>query len=85
QTIAPELATATPGDLHAARVPSLRTVVSMGDVAPAGMFRFADLMARGRQAVDPALLDALGATLEANEPINIQFTSGTTGSPKGAT
>ena len=57
----------------------------MGDVAPAGMFRFADLMARGRQAVDPALLDAIGATLSAGEPINIQFTSGTTGSPKGAT
>ncbi|KVL41250.1 AMP-binding protein [Burkholderia sp. MSMB1835] len=85
QTIAPELATATPGDLHAARVPSLRTIVSMGEVAPAGMFRFADVMARGRQAVDPALLDAIGATLAAHDPINIQFTSGTTGSPKGAT
>ncbi|NTZ85480.1 AMP-binding protein [Burkholderia metallica] len=85
QTIAPELATATPGDLHAARVPSLRTIVSMGDAAPAGMFRFADVMARGRQAVDSALLDAIGATLTANDPINIQFTSGTTGSPKGAT
>ncbi|KWC91496.1 AMP-binding protein, partial [Burkholderia cepacia] len=85
QTIAPELATATPGNLHAARVPSLRTVVSMGDVAPAGMFRFADVMTRGRQAVDPALLDAIGATLSAHDPINIQFTSGTTGSPKGAT
>ncbi|KGC07890.1 AMP-binding protein [Burkholderia cepacia] len=85
QTIAPELATATPGDLHAARVPSLRTIVSMGEVAPAGMFRFADVMARGRQAVDPALLDAIGATLAANDPINIQFTSGTTGNPKGAT
>ncbi|WP_229653092.1 AMP-binding protein [Burkholderia cenocepacia] len=85
QTLAPELATAMPGDLHAARVPKLRTIVSMGEVAPAGMFRFADLMARGRQAVDPALLDAIGAALTANDPINIQFTSGTTGSPKGAT
>ncbi|KVQ55373.1 AMP-binding protein [Burkholderia territorii] len=85
QTIAPELANATPGDLHAARVPSLRTVVSMGDVAPAGMFRFADVMARGRDTLDVARLDAIGATLAASDPINIQFTSGTTGSPKGAT
>ncbi|XVJ97141.1 AMP-binding protein (plasmid) [Burkholderia vietnamiensis] len=85
QTIAPELASATPGDLHAARVPSLRTVVSMGDVAPAGMFRFADVMARGRDTLDVARLDAIGATLAAGEAINIQFTSGTTGSPKGAT
>ncbi|KWE82741.1 AMP-binding protein [Burkholderia territorii] len=85
QTIAPELANATPGDLHAARVPSLRTVVSMGEVAPAGMFRFADVMARGRDTLDVARLDAIGATLAASDPINIQFTSGTTGSPKGAT
>ncbi|RQS73521.1 AMP-binding protein [Burkholderia sp. Bp8963] len=85
QTIAPELATAAPGDLHAVRVPSLRIVVSMGDVAPAGMFRFADVMARGRDTVDTVALDAFGATLGPNDPINIQFTSGTTGSPKGAT
>ncbi|WP_063547564.1 AMP-binding protein [Burkholderia territorii] len=85
QTIAPELASATPGDLHAARVPSLRTVVSMGDVAPAGMFSFSDVMARGRDTLDVARLDAIGATLAASDPINIQFTSGTTGSPKGAT
>ncbi|MCA8338633.1 AMP-binding protein [Burkholderia multivorans] len=82
QTIAPELANAAPGELRAARVPSLRTVVSMGDVAPPGMFRFADVIARGRASVDSA---ALGATLAATDPINIQFTSGTTGSPKGAT
>ncbi|KVM85882.1 AMP-binding protein [Burkholderia stagnalis] len=85
QTIAPELASAAPGALHAARVPSLRTIVSMGDVAPAGMFRFTDVIARGRDALDPAALDALGATLVSTDPINIQFTSGTTGSPKGAT
>ncbi|MGR3908599.1 AMP-binding protein [Burkholderia sp. SR8] len=85
QTIAPELAGATPGDLHAARVPSLRTIVSMGDTAPAGMFRFADVMARGRDTLDVARLDAIGATLASTDPINIQFTSGTTGSPKGAT
>ncbi|KVC52672.1 AMP-binding protein [Burkholderia stagnalis] len=85
QTIAPELASAAPGALHAARVPSLRTIVSMGDVAPAGMFRFTDVIARGRDVLDPAALDALGATLVSTDPINIQFTSGTTGSPKGAT
>ncbi|MBU9342349.1 AMP-binding protein [Burkholderia multivorans] len=85
QTIAPELANAAPGELRAARVPSLRTMVSMGDVAPPGMFRFADVVARGRASVDSAALDALGATLAATDPINIQFTSGTTGSPKGAT
>ncbi|QQK06335.1 AMP-binding protein [Burkholderia anthina] len=85
RALAPELAHCAPGDLHAARLPSLRTVVSMGEVAPAGMFRFADVMARGRDSLDVAALDATGATLSATDPINIQFTSGTTGSPKGAT
>ncbi len=85
QTIAPELATAAPGELHAARVPALRTVVSMGDVAPAGMFRFADVMARGRANDAHVALDAIGEALASTDPINIQFTSGTTGNPKGAT
>ncbi|WP_179403353.1 AMP-binding protein [Burkholderia guangdongensis] len=88
RTIAPELASAAPGELHAARVPALRTVVSMGAVsapAPAGMLRFADLMDRGRASLDVSALDALGAALASSEPINIQFTSGTTGNPKGAT
>ncbi|KVE35753.1 AMP-binding protein [Burkholderia sp. BDU5] len=83
--LAPELATHTSGELHAARVPSLRTVVTMSDVAPAGMLSFAEMLARGRAALDPARLDAIGATLDRRDPINIQFTSGTTGSPKGAT
>ncbi|MGP8472219.1 AMP-binding protein [Burkholderia sp. PR2] len=85
QALAPELAHCVPGELHAARLPTLRTIVSMGEAAPAGMFRFADVMARGRDTLDVARLDAIGATLAATDPINIQFTSGTTGSPKGAT
>ncbi len=85
EEIAPELASHAPAALHAARVPALRTVVSIPDVAPRGMLSFAELLARGRAAHDPARLDALGATLASDEPINIQFTSGTTGSPKGAT
>lgn len=84
--IAPELATTRAGDvLCAARVPSLRTVVTMSDAAHAGMLSFADVLARGRAALASARLDAIGATLDCRDPINIQFTSGTTGSPKGAT
>jgi fatty-acyl-CoA synthase len=83
--IAPELAMHAPGALQAARVPSLRMVVSMAQTPPRGMLGFADVMARGRAVCDPAALDAIGATLASGDPINIQFTSGTTGSPKGAT
>ncbi len=85
--LAPELATAAPGALHAARLPHLRDVVwidcaGQGAELP-GVQRFSDLLARGN-AADPRLA-TLGATLRATDPINIQFTSGTTGFPKGAT
>ncbi|MBN2692157.1 MAG: AMP-binding protein [Burkholderiaceae bacterium] len=81
--LAPELAACAPGELHAARLPDLRLVVHLGTAEEPGMLRFADWIARG-SADDPAVSEA-AATLHAHEPINIQFTSGTTGFPKGAT
>jgi fatty-acyl-CoA synthase len=81
--LAPDLATCTPGELRAARLPNLKLVVHLGDADEPGMLRFADWIARG-SADDPAVAEA-AATLHAHEPINIQFTSGTTGFPKGAT
>ncbi len=85
--LAPELAAANPGDLHAARLPDLRNVVwidepGQGDDLP-GVMRFSTLFAQG-DAADPRLSEIAG-TLKATDPINIQFTSGTTGFPKGAT
>jgi fatty-acyl-CoA synthase len=81
--LAPELAACAPGELHAARLPDLRLVAHLGTADEPGMLRFADWIARG-SADDPAVSEA-AATLHAHEPINIQFTSGTTGFPKGAT
>ena len=85
QELAPELATATPGDLHAARLPELRIVIRMCDTETPGMLSFSEVVEQGRATLDTAQLDAIGATLHADDPINIQFTSGTTGNPKGAT
>lgn len=81
QALAPELATATPGQLCAARLPGLRFVVRMEDEATTGMLNFSDLL------VTPQIdaLDAITGQLGPHDPINIQFTSGTTGNPKGAT
>ena len=83
--LAPELEHAQCGELHAARLPQLRTVIRMGDTPTPGMLTFCELVEKGRVALDPAALDAAAATLSAGDPINIQFTSGTTGNPKGAT
>lgn len=80
--VAPEIDGAAPGDLHAARLPDLRAVIRMGQAATPGMLSFDALAAT---AADKVALDAVTAGLAPDDPINIQFTSGTTGLPKGAT
>ncbi len=86
-TLAPELAARPAGDaqpLQLARLPHLRHVVQLGSEPRAGMLRFADLAARATPALRAQVAD-IGRTLDRHDAINIQFTSGTTGQPKGAT
>ena len=82
--LAPEIAQSRPGELHAPRLSHLRWVIRLGDETTPGTVNFGDLLAEPSEA-EFAALQALGATLHASDPINIQFTSGTTGNPKGAT
>ncbi len=82
--LAPELATAQPGALRSTRLPSLRTVVRLGPDDAPGTFRFDDLMQTPRPE-ELAALQTLGERLQFDDAVNIQFTSGTTGQPKGAT
>ncbi|MER8856543.1 AMP-binding protein [Mesorhizobium sp. M0757] len=84
ETLAPELAKATPGKLKAQKLPALKIVIRMGDDNSPGMFNFADVLSMaGRDEHDS--LDRISEGLKPGEAINIQFTSGTTGAPKGAT
>ena len=64
------------------KVPALRCVVRLGDGSTAGMTSWQQLLALGRESAD-ALPSESG--LRCHDPINIQFTSGTTGAPMGAT
>jgi fatty-acyl-CoA synthase len=82
--LAPELAYCAPGRLRAANLPNLEIVIRLGKDGSAGMLNFDDLL-RSAGTADREELSALGAQLQFDDPINIQFTSGTTGSPKGAT
>jgi fatty-acyl-CoA synthase len=82
--LAPELPGSEPGRLCAARLPHLQLVIRMGDAASPGMLNFPRVCTLGGP-VEAARLEALQCTLRPDDPINIQFTSGTTGSPKGAT
>jgi fatty-acyl-CoA synthase len=82
--LAPELSSARPGDLQAARLPALRLVITLGEQDHAGCLAFHQACDAGTPA-DDARLAEIGAALQFDDPINIQFTSGTTGFPKGAT
>ncbi|MEM9471482.1 MAG: AMP-binding protein, partial [Pseudomonadota bacterium] len=84
QDLAPELSGAVAGELKAQRLPDLTTIIHLGDEHVAGMHRFADVSAMGAGA-NRTRLDAITAGLDPDDAINIQFTSGTTGTPKGAT
>ena len=85
--VVPELASHQAADWRSARLPELRTVISMGDWAVAGVTPFHSVMKRGEDLLRDESNTVFGtvAELSAHDPINIQFTSGTTGSPKGAT
>ena len=82
--LAPELRTATPGRLAAATLPALRAVIRLGTEPSPGMLTWNGLMAMSDR-VDDEELRSRQRQQEFDEPINIQYTSGTTGYPKGAT
>src|ERR1700687_5997272 len=82
--LAPEIAKSKPGALASAKLPHLRSLIMIGDVPRAGYLRFRDVTGMGQPKHHVALA-SIEHKLESRDPINIQFTSGTTGQPKGAT
>jgi len=82
--LAPELHSAGSGNLQAAQLRHLQTVVHLGECAHDGLWRWSDLLGEADK-IEPAQLAAVQGGLHCGDPINIQYTSGTTGAPKGAT
>ncbi len=79
----PELAAAGSGGLDSKRFPHLRSLIFLGAPVPSGMRGWEEVMSRVDQVPPSALADRQHA-LDCDEVINIQYTSGTTGFPKGA-
>jgi fatty-acyl-CoA synthase len=82
--LAPELARSKPGQLDAQRLPHLKTVIRLGEEKTPGMLNFSDVARLGGER-ERQELARLAGLLQFDDAINIQFTSGTTGHPKGAT
>jgi fatty-acyl-CoA synthase len=79
----PELAASAPGELKSAGFPKLQWVISLRGATPPGMISWSELLKRAGN-VPQSRLEKVAASLSPQDPINIQYTSGTTGNPKGA-
>ena len=84
QTLCPELAHFAPGKLDAHKFPMLRHVIRLGTERAPGMWVWGEILGRA-QEVPAETLAQRQTEQEFDDPINIQYTSGTTGNPKGAT
>lgn len=84
QDVAPEIHHSAPGALKSARLPHLRHVIRLGSDNTPGMLNF-DAVLESASADDLEQMERVAATLQFDDAVNIQFTSGTTGAPKGAT
>lgn len=84
KTLVPEIAASAPGDLHSSHLPDLKWIISLGAEKTPGMLKFPEISERADKSHFESLGNLAGR-LQFDDPINIQFTSGTTGTPKAAT
>ncbi|HOV78844.1 MAG TPA: AMP-binding protein [Bacillota bacterium] len=80
--LCPELKDCEPGRLKSERLPLLRNVIFLGDKRYPGMFTWDEVMSMGQEVPDSELA-ARRAVLGPDDVVNMQYTSGTTGFPKG--
>jgi len=84
QELCPDLASAQPGKLSSEKFPAIRTVISMTETPQSGIYDWQDFLSLG-ESISQELLVQRQQNQDMDDAINIQYTSGTTGFPKGAT
>ena len=84
EELAPEISKSKPGEINSIRLPTLKTVIQIGGETNDGYFDFEQIPTLA-STKDHQRIENLSDQLQFDDPINIQFTSGTTGFPKGAT
>lgn len=80
----PETKRAASSEIVSGKLQELRSLILLSDQHKPGMLRWMDVVDLGKQVSDTSLCERQG-TLQFDDPVNIQYTSGTTGFPKGAT
>lgn len=80
--VIPELQSSLPGSITSEKLPFLKNIVFIGDKTPDGMMNFNSIVELGKNVAD-AELSAIESALDCHDTINMQYTSGTTGFPKG--
>jgi len=80
----PETKRAASSEIVSGKLQELRSLILLSDEHKPGMLRWMDIVDLGKQVSDTSLCERQG-TLQFDDPVNIQYTSGTTGFPKGAT
>ena len=80
--IVPELRECAPGQLQSKRLPKLKNVIVIGDKRYPGMYTWNDILAMAHDVTEEQLDERMNS-LDPHDVINMQYTSGTTGFPKG--
>ena len=78
----PEAYEAKPGRISSEKFPFLKTAIFLGDIPYHGMFTWNELLKKAEEITNDELIER-GDMLAFDDAINIQYTSGTTGFPKG--
>ncbi|MFJ7920692.1 AMP-binding protein [Lysinibacillus fusiformis] len=82
QELCPELEHCEPGNLQSKRLPLLKNVILIGETKYPGVLNWSDVVAAANQVTEEQL-EQREQSLHYDDVINIQYTSGTTGFPKG--